>query len=483
MRELFQIAMTLDEKANQAHMTFHVEVPENVSRLVVNFNYSPIEESDRVALEHAVLREGYSVSILENDTILRNLLTLSIHDPYNFRGGRHYFNSNQLIEISEGEASFGFEAGDIPAGVWQFTIHNHACLSPNIKCDLKVQAVVEEPAFSREVPWAQLREPKKKVVKTLQVDRNAPWLKAELHTHTVHSDGNQTTEQLLTAAEQEGIHCLSITDHNTTSAYQDLQLNQHNLTMLQGVEYTTFYGHFLVHHAENIPLKNWNHLSSSSLQSFLQQLQNNEAFITIAHPFDMGNPFCTGCQWNYVLDHINHIDAIEVWNGPSPTLSLSNLDAYAKWTQLLQQGYEIQASCGGDWHNPMGQDEQCAYMFVQANDASAVSIIESLKYGRSYISMGPRIELTVNQRFSIGDHILSTDNRLQISLILSNMESSSRVCIIAGERLLYEKEVMDSEMVIDYTSDDFTENYVRIEIKNKVGDITAFTNPVYFQYV
>ena len=44
----------------------------------------------------------------------------------------------------------------------------------------------------------------------------------DLHTHTNHSDGSQTVAELLTKAEQAGLKYLSITDHDSIGAYQEL---------------------------------------------------------------------------------------------------------------------------------------------------------------------------------------------------------------------------------------------------------------------
>ena len=45
----------------------------------------------------------------------------------------------------------------------------------------------------------------------------------ELHSHTVHSDASQTTEELMTQAEKENINLLAITDHNTISAFLEAE--------------------------------------------------------------------------------------------------------------------------------------------------------------------------------------------------------------------------------------------------------------------
>ena len=45
----------------------------------------------------------------------------------------------------------------------------------------------------------------------------------DLHVHTINSDGDFTTEEILKDAEKNGINILSITDHNNINAYDDIK--------------------------------------------------------------------------------------------------------------------------------------------------------------------------------------------------------------------------------------------------------------------
>ena len=67
----------------------------------------------------------------------------------------------------------------------------------------------------------------------------------DLHTHTKHSDGSLTTEELLKEAEKTGLKVLSITDHNSVAAYNDLKdYGTRTLfrgKIITGVELTTTY--------------------------------------------------------------------------------------------------------------------------------------------------------------------------------------------------------------------------------------------------
>ena len=67
----------------------------------------------------------------------------------------------------------------------------------------------------------------------------------DMHTHTTYSDGHSTLSELLKEAEQKKIELLSITDHNTVAAYQELEnLDIRSLfsgEIINGVEITTTY--------------------------------------------------------------------------------------------------------------------------------------------------------------------------------------------------------------------------------------------------
>ena len=64
---------------------------------------------------------------------------------------------------------------------------------------------------------------------------------ANLHTHSVHSDGEFTPAELVTVARAEGYYALAITDHDTVTAYPELkrECDRHGLECLFGCEFTS----------------------------------------------------------------------------------------------------------------------------------------------------------------------------------------------------------------------------------------------------
>lgn len=67
----------------------------------------------------------------------------------------------------------------------------------------------------------------------------------DIHSHTTHSDGSFSVKELLKEAERVGLSLLSITDHNTIDAYDELQnINIRNIfsgNIIPGIEITTTY--------------------------------------------------------------------------------------------------------------------------------------------------------------------------------------------------------------------------------------------------
>lgn len=67
----------------------------------------------------------------------------------------------------------------------------------------------------------------------------------DIHTHTLHSDGADSVEELLRHAQELGLSHLSITDHNKVSAYRDPAMEHwqelYHGTLIRGIEITCMY--------------------------------------------------------------------------------------------------------------------------------------------------------------------------------------------------------------------------------------------------
>ncbi len=70
--------------------------------------------------------------------------------------------------------------------------------------------------------------------------------RADLHCHSLFSDGTDSPEQLLQLAVDKGLSGLSITDHDTIAAYDHLA-NVQKIRLLSGIEFSAMYGPEPVH--------------------------------------------------------------------------------------------------------------------------------------------------------------------------------------------------------------------------------------------
>lgn len=489
--QLFKQRFTLYDTAHQSHLTYAINVPNDIEALEIDFQYGPIYEANRASIERSLLKEGLPVDTLTPDTRIRNLLTLSVDDPQGFRGAHHLFDPHQTIRLRPDEASLGFIAGDISAGTWEITISCHGVFSDEVTGQLTLSAHSQRaPKTQRDSPLSQTNpEPTGKIRPLAAHALGLNYQKIELHSHTTHSDASQTTREIVQEASSIGLDWLAITDHNTVTAHFDILEEKvaipQGLKLVAGIEYTTFYGHFLVHGALDHLLLNWTKVNLGNVSDYLAQLKQDPLNITIAHPFDEGNPYCTGCRWDFNLPTLRHVDSLEVWNGTNPHRSLANQEAFEKWTHLLADGYEINASYGRDWHRPT--DEQFAFTYVLLPEgASEADLLAALNLGRTYVSLRPVIkELIVNEQYYLGDRLV--DDQLatwQIRFRLADLNSGDSLKIyseagLVREISLEDTQALDRPLLVEVEDQGY--RLLRFEILNATKERLAFTNPIYRQ--
>jgi predicted metal-dependent phosphoesterase TrpH len=68
-------------------------------------------------------------------------------------------------------------------------------------------------------------------------------VRIDLHTHTRASDGTQTAEELVRAAEAAGLDVLGLTDHDTTEGWTEAArtAEEVGVTLVRGIEVSTWY--------------------------------------------------------------------------------------------------------------------------------------------------------------------------------------------------------------------------------------------------
>lgn len=174
----------------------------------------------------------------------------------------------------------------------------------------------------------------------------------ELHNHTVESDGSLTCQELTEYLTADHVDAFAITDHNTTSGQkkieQLLEEKHYPISLIRGMEYTTYFGHILcLNLAKYVP---WNSIDQHRPELLFEAAREKGALVGIAHPFSYGDPFARGCRFEMTISDYSKVDFIEIFNNPE-SLHEVNERGTNLWMSLIFSGYQITATSGMDLHN------------------------------------------------------------------------------------------------------------------------------------
>jgi len=224
-------------------------------------------------------------------------------------------------------------------------------------------------------------------------DKEESYLKGDLHTHTLASDGVYTVTELAYKALGSGLNFLAITDHNqmvSKASFPDIP----GLTLIPGIEWTHYQGHanFLgVDQPYDEPFAS--NTPEEAYSRFISAHQRG-AVISINHPFD------ELCGFQFDLTKLP-FDCVEVWNGP---MRESNLRALGFWHNMLVSGKKIPMCGGSDYH----RDTPFIFLggpttTVRAWSSSPDDILDAVRKGISYLAFAPNAPVL---EFSAGDVVL-----------------------------------------------------------------------------
>ena len=174
----------------------------------------------------------------------------------------------------------------------------------------------------------------------------------ELHNHTVESDGSLTCQELTEYLAADHVDAFAITDHNTTSGQQKieqlLEEKHYPISLIRGMEYTTYFGHILcLNLSKYVP---WNSIDQHRPERLFEAAREKGALVGIAHPFSYGDPFARGCRFEMTISDYSKVDFIEIFNNPE-SLHEVNERGTNLWMSLIFSGYQITATSGMDLHN------------------------------------------------------------------------------------------------------------------------------------
>jgi hypothetical protein len=430
LREKGQVSSS-DSKTVKLHS---FDVSAGVETLGLKFDYSPRVSRDSArngALVDAALarhnkngvrdvppgeeRLAAQKRLVQNlYTELNNLMNVVLIDPrgsWRGRWDRNPSSDDGALFLGRAFASKGFLAGEILPGRWTAAIECHGIFVD--RADYEVSVFTRGPLSAEEIESHSVHAPHV----APRPLRGPGWYFGEMHSHTLHSDGRNEVHELAGKGGEAGLDFVALTDHNTVSGHAEL----HDLaiTLLHGCEITTFHGHHPIYGITEMPP--W-HVDGRvrGIGELSPLVRGAGGLVSVAHPFKMGDPVCTGCRMPEGLD-ASWFDLMEVWYRRWDAAESDNEAGYALWNRYWREGHRITAVAARDWHGPSPEPFPGPYPLtgVFAADDSEAAILAGLRSGRVIMSGGPIIDLALSSggtRAQMGSSVTGSSGELEIDI-------------------------------------------------------------------
>jgi hypothetical protein len=419
----------------------------------------------------------------------RNMICLTIYDPFRFRGARHRHGNRHVNEIRHNSATPGYLPGPLPAGDWVVQLETHMIM-PGAACRYELVVVIHHdevsPAVGNTLPTPRFER---------IVDSRPGWYLGDLHAHTVHSDGAWQVIDLAAAARTRGLDFVTLTDHNTTGGLAEMaHCGGAGLLTMGGQELTTYWGHALClgSHAWH----EWRGLTQDGpeMAALANEICAAGGLYVIAHPRSAGDPHCTGCRWLYPTMMPGVARLVEVWNGDwfgsGEKPRDKNEAALRLWYGWLNQGHRLVATAGTDVHGPNQQYRSTSTGFnaVYADQLSEVAILRAVAAGHLCLTSGPSLRFVAHHQLSahgmMGDSLPAPDASTSVSLAASwdGAPDSASLRLIADGRTRDTVSILAAgtrEWPVPAAS--ALAHWYVVELRARDGAMLALSNPIFFE--
>lgn len=478
----YNFVFDFTKKDTKQHFPIIFEVKEGVREIIIRGSYKPETADKELSKELAksalriYLNQGdmpLDVDALPEDILnkvmaefipVRNLINFRIFDPLgNFRGSGDNRISNGIpIKIGETVSSFGCVSGEIYPGIWRLVIETHAIIN-DCRLELKIELNGEEK--NSDIP--ELASYYKPVLTEYKPKKG--WVRGDFHSHTKHSDGSLTIEELVQNAINRGLDFIFLTDHNKISGWETAR--EEKFPLFPGIEFTTFWGHFTAFGVNKYI--EWDRINpDKGIVEVSELVHSQGGLFCVAHPFTIGDPVCTGCRCIIDVDW-RYVDALEVWAGTFSQRRHENTETLKLWRNLLNQGYKVTGIGSTDIHSLKDIYPDVPMTFVLVEGLTLSNVLKAIKKGKVYVSKGPEVDFSIGKA-KIGDRI--SPSKIPMDLRYSISIESDLKLIYNGDEIKTIKNTKsgDIEFLPEYPG------YVYLEFwKNK--ELVAFTNPIFIE--
>ncbi len=416
-----------------------------------------------------------------------NQFNYTLVDPHGSQRARGNKRFLETVQLSEAKNSLGCQPGPIFAGVWELHIEAQAVVTENTEVTVEVDlnqrvtagVAATDSRVQEEADYAEFS------LQPREHWSGPGWYKGDLHSHTHHSDGSHSIAEVMASLYDRGYDFMVLSDHNTLVGYHD-DLVKH-MPVIPGVEVTTFYGHAVVINCCSVV--EWHDLSpDATLVDLASELRSQGAFLSIAHPFCVGDPLCSGCRWEYENFNWQAADFVEVWAGGWYERRFENRKTLALWERLLEQGYRVTAVGSTDTH-VLGTDSgDFGKTYVYAQSFSIEGILDGLRRGQVYVSSGPEFHFQAvsasGEAVDIGSVAISDPGELwEFRGAVSCLPRRARLELVCGGAVVESRWITDETASFAWQRRVEHNEWYYLRLYDGRGRLLAFTNPVYMNCV
>ncbi|MGG1555707.1 CehA/McbA family metallohydrolase [Paenibacillus ferrarius] len=300
------------------------------------------------------------------------------------------------------------------------------------------------------------------------------WLRGDLHTHSVHSDGTFTLEENAAAIKALGCDFIAMTDHNAISQNSTFPRNS-GVIMIPGMEFTTNFGHsnFL---GVDDPLDDFRVVSQADVDHRIAAARTRGAKIVLNHPH------CEYCPW--LWDFAADYDWVEIWNGPWTD---RNARALSWWQEQLAAGRRLVAVGGSDTHRPhpfVKHAYPCTW--VLSDTRTAAGVLDGIGRGHTFTTFapdGPFVELRCGDAI-MGDTVpVGAASPELVTVHAEHLLPGDELRVISEQG--QERSWIAGEDTLDISVARDGRHFVRVEVWRRFEQVqntllAAVTNPIYF---
>lgn len=277
--------------------------------------------------------------------------------------------------ITPAAATPGYLPGEPEPGLWHVVVGLHRLPESGVDYTVTVRTGGRpEVEPTRPAP----DPPARPAPRALPAAAGTRWVAADLHAHTLHSDGELTVPELAARAVAAGLAALAVTDHNTTSHHAELAEvgRRYGIALIPGQEVTTEHGH-----ANAFGDIGWVDFREPAPR-WVETVAARGGLLSVNHPL------AADCAWRHPLPVRPPL--AEVWHSSwlAPTWG-GPLAWWEAW------GTDVTPIGGSDWHAPDGGTTLGRPTTWVAVDAAAhgpdelgPAVLAGLAAGRTAVSAG-----------------------------------------------------------------------------------------------